>query len=48
MAKEGVPYIILFLIPAAVFALLGWWVASFCSLLLAAFMAFFLDRKSVV
>jgi len=41
MAKEGVPYIILFLIPAAVFALLGWWVASFCSLLLAAFMAFF-------
>src|ERR1044072_9071369 len=41
MAKEGIPYIILFLVPAAAFALLGWWVAAFCCLMLAAFMAFF-------
>jgi phosphatidylserine decarboxylase len=41
MAKEGIPYIILFMVPAAAFALLGWWVASILCLLLAAFMAFF-------
>jgi phosphatidylserine decarboxylase len=41
MAKEGIPYIILFIVPAAVFALLGWWVAAVCCLLAAAFMAFF-------
>jgi len=41
MAKEGIPYIILFLVPAAAFALLGWWVAAFCCLMVAAFMAFF-------
>jgi phosphatidylserine decarboxylase len=41
MAKEGIPYIILFLIPTAIFAALGWWVAAVCFFLLAAFMAFF-------
>ena len=41
MAKEGIPYIILFIIPAAIFAALGWWIAAICFFLLAAFMAFF-------
>jgi phosphatidylserine decarboxylase len=41
MAKEGIPFIILFLIPAAIFAVLGWWIAMGACLLLAAFMAFF-------
>jgi phosphatidylserine decarboxylase len=41
MAKEGIPYIILFIVPAAIFAALGWWVAAVCCFLLAAFMAFF-------
>jgi phosphatidylserine decarboxylase len=41
MAKEGIPYIILFTLPAAIFAALGWWVAAVCLFLLAAFMAFF-------
>lgn len=41
MAKEGIPYIILFLVPALAFALLGWWVAATGALGLAAFMAFF-------
>ena len=51
MAKEGVPFIILFLLPAAIFAALGWWVAAVASILLAAFMAFFFrdpDRKCPV
>ena len=41
MAKEGIPFIILFLIPAAVFALLGWWVPAVVCAALSAFMAFF-------
>jgi phosphatidylserine decarboxylase len=41
MAKEGIPYIILFIVPAAIFAALGWWIAAACCFLLAAFMAFF-------
>ena len=41
MAKEGVPFIILFLIPAAIFAVVGWWWAAGACLLLVAFMAFF-------
>jgi phosphatidylserine decarboxylase len=41
MAKEGVPYIILFIVPAAIFAALGWWIAAAGCFLLAAFMAFF-------
>jgi phosphatidylserine decarboxylase len=41
MAKEGIPYIILFLAPAAAFIVLGWWVAATLCLLLTAFMTFF-------
>jgi phosphatidylserine decarboxylase len=41
MAKEGIPYVVLFIVPAAIFAALGWWVAAACCFLLAAFMAFF-------
>jgi phosphatidylserine decarboxylase len=41
MAKEGIPFILLFLIPAAFFLYLNWWVAAVLFLLLAAFMAFF-------
>ena len=41
MAKEGIPFIIFFLIPAAIFAVLGWWVAAAACFLLAAFMAYF-------
>lgn len=41
MAKEGIPYIILFLVPAALFAALGWWIAAALCFGLAAFMAFF-------
>ena len=41
MAKEGFPFIALFVIPALVFFALGWWIAALVCLLLAAFMAFF-------
>ncbi|HLG14021.1 MAG TPA: phosphatidylserine decarboxylase [Blastocatellia bacterium] len=41
MAKEGIPYIILFLLPAGVLALLGWWAGAIACLGLAGFMAFF-------
>jgi len=41
MAKEGIPYIILFLVPTVIFAALGWWIAAAGCFLLAAFMAFF-------
>lgn len=41
MAKEGIPYIILFTVPAAIFAALGWWIAAALCFGLAAFMAFF-------
>ena len=41
MAKEGIPFIALFLVPAAIFAVMGWWVAAIASILLAAFMAYF-------
>ena len=41
MAKEGVPFIILFLLPAGMFGVLGWWVAATACLALAAFMVFF-------
>ena len=41
MAKEGIPFIILFLVPAAIFAVLGWWVAAAGCILLALFMAYF-------
>ena len=41
MAKEGIPFIALFLVPALVFLALGWWIAAGLFLLMAAFMAFF-------
>lgn len=41
MAKEGIPFITLFLVPGLVFLALGWWIAAGLCLILAAFMAFF-------
>ena len=41
VARDGIPFIVIFLIPSAVFAALGWWVAAFACLALALFMAFF-------
>lgn len=41
MAKESIPYIILFAVPMIIFAALGWWIAAVLCGLLAAFMAFF-------
>ena len=41
MAREGIPFITLFLVPGLVFAALGWWIAAALCLILAAFMAFF-------
>jgi len=41
MAKEGIPFIILFLVPALLFAALGWWIPAVACGLLAVFMAFF-------
>lgn len=41
MAKEGIPFIALFLVPALVFLALGWWIAAGLCLILAAFMVFF-------
>jgi phosphatidylserine decarboxylase len=41
MAREGIPFIALFLVPALVFMALGWWIPGILSLILAAFMAFF-------
>lgn len=41
MAKEGIPFIILFLVPAAILSALGWWVAAGVCLALAGFMIFF-------
>jgi phosphatidylserine decarboxylase len=41
VAKEGFPFIAVFLIPALVFLALGWWIAALLCLLLAVFMAFF-------
>lgn len=41
MAKEGIPFIILFLVPGAIFGALGWWVAAAACGTLAVFMVFF-------
>jgi phosphatidylserine decarboxylase len=41
MAKEGIPFITLFLVPGLVFLALGWWIAAGLCLILSAFMAFF-------
>lgn len=41
MAREGIPFIIIFLIPTALFSAVGWWIAAAACLALVAFMAFF-------
>jgi phosphatidylserine decarboxylase len=41
MAKEGISFIVVFLIPAVSLLMLGFWLAAVPFLLLAAFMAFF-------
>jgi phosphatidylserine decarboxylase len=41
MAKEGIPFITVFLVPGLVFLALGWWIAAALCLILTAFMAFF-------
>jgi phosphatidylserine decarboxylase len=41
MAKEGIPFILFFLVPAGIFIYMGWWIAAVLCLLLAGFMAFF-------
>jgi len=41
IARQGFPFIIIFLVPAAVFALLGWWVAAVLCAALSGFMVFF-------
>jgi phosphatidylserine decarboxylase len=46
MAKEGIPFILVFLLPAALFLYLNWWIAAVLCLLLAAFMAFFFRNPS--
>lgn len=41
MAKEGIPFLLWFLIPGLLFAVFGWLIAAALCLLLAGFMAFF-------
>ena len=41
MAKEGIPFVICFLVPALILVALAWWIAAAVCLMLAAFMAFF-------
>lgn len=41
MAKEGIPFVICFLVPALILVALAWWIAAALCLMLAAFMAFF-------
>lgn len=41
MAKEGIPFITVFLVPGLVFLALAWWIAAGLCLILTAFMAFF-------
>jgi phosphatidylserine decarboxylase len=41
MAREGIPFVVLFLVPGLLFLVLGWFIAATPCLLLAAFMAFF-------
>src|SRR5438046_5128007 len=41
MAKEGIPFIALFLVPALICVALGWWIAAVLFLTLTVFMAFF-------
>jgi phosphatidylserine decarboxylase len=41
MAREGIPFVFLFLVPGLLFVVLGWWIAAIPCLSLAVFMAFF-------
>ncbi len=41
MAREGIPFVVSFLVPGLLFVVLGWWIAATLCLLLAVFMAFF-------
>lgn len=41
MAKEGIPFIALFLVPALISIALGWWIPAVLFLILASFMSFF-------
>ena len=41
MAKEGIPFVTVFLVPGLVFLALGWWIVAGLCFILAAFMAFF-------
>jgi phosphatidylserine decarboxylase len=41
MAREGIPFVVLFLVPGLLFLVLGWFIAAAPCLLLTAFMAFF-------
>lgn len=41
MAKEGIPFVICFLVPALILVALAWWIPAALCLMLAAFMAFF-------
>ncbi len=41
MAREGIPFVVSFLVPGLLFLVLGWWIAATVCVLLAAFMAFF-------
>jgi phosphatidylserine decarboxylase len=41
MAKEGIPFVICFLVPSLILVALAWWIPAALCLMLAAFMAFF-------
>jgi phosphatidylserine decarboxylase len=41
VAKEGIPFIAMFLVPGVVCLALGWWIVAGLCFLMAAFMAFF-------
>ncbi len=41
MAREGIPFVVWFLVPGLLLVVLGWWIAAAVCFLLAAFMAFF-------
>lgn len=41
MAKEGIPFVLWFLVPGILFVVFSWWIAGALCLLLAGFMAFF-------
>jgi phosphatidylserine decarboxylase len=41
MAKEGIPFVALFLVPGLGFLALGWWIPAAVCVILAAFMVFF-------